>query len=229
MGSDEIFKKRQAERKQRKYEQRIPRANSYLIVTEGERTEPLYFGGLKKLIEEKIGGTIDVKKADTPSIKICGEGLSTNRLIEITERIVKESKILYQNIWVVFDKDDFDDFDEAIKRGNEKGYNIAWSNQCFEYWIFLHFYYSDSALRRDEWFERLNEIFKSAKIKSGEYKKNYTDIYDICSTYGSVDAAISYAKRRMSDFKKGIDCPSTFDPGTTVHNLVIELKKYIDE
>ena len=26
-----------------------PRANSYLIVTEGERTEPLYFGGMRVL------------------------------------------------------------------------------------------------------------------------------------------------------------------------------------
>ena len=53
MGSDDLFKKRRAERQQRKHEFKIPKANSFLIVTEGERTEPLYFNGLKKLIEEK--------------------------------------------------------------------------------------------------------------------------------------------------------------------------------
>lgn len=42
MGSDDIFKKRREERKQRRREYRIPRANSFLIVTEGKRTEPLY-------------------------------------------------------------------------------------------------------------------------------------------------------------------------------------------
>lgn len=43
MGSDDIFKKRRQARKQRQYEYRIPKANSFLIVTEGKRTESLYF------------------------------------------------------------------------------------------------------------------------------------------------------------------------------------------
>ncbi len=42
MGSDDIFKKRRAARAKRKHDYRSPRANSYLIVTEGERTEPFY-------------------------------------------------------------------------------------------------------------------------------------------------------------------------------------------
>lgn len=48
MGTDDLFKKRRAARKQRKHEYKIPKANSFLIVTEGERTEPLYFEGIKK-------------------------------------------------------------------------------------------------------------------------------------------------------------------------------------
>ena len=34
--------------------------------------------------------------------------------IKNPEQIVKRAKIIYQNIWVVFDKDDFEDFDQAI-------------------------------------------------------------------------------------------------------------------
>lgn len=112
MGSDDLFKKRRAERQQRKHEFKIPKANSFLIVTEGERTEPLYFNGLKKLIEEKIGGMVDI--VEVPTIDVFGEGSSTEKLIEITEKRVKDAKIFYQNIWLVFDKDDFEDFDEAI-------------------------------------------------------------------------------------------------------------------
>lgn len=229
MGTDNIFKRRQKLRKKRKAEYKTPKANSYLIVTEGERTEPLYFGAIKKLIEDKLGGTIDVKQIDSPSIEISGEGCSTNSLIDVTERIVRDSKILYQNIWVVFDKDDFDDFDEAIKIGNEKGYNVAWSNQCFEYWLFLHFSYSDSALLRDVWSDKLNEIFKKYSIKNGKYQKNYEDIYEIVNTYGSVETAIKNAKRRMDNFKLKTKTPSGYDPGTTVHNLVLELRRYLLE
>ena len=110
MGTDDLFKKRREARKQRQYEIKTPKANSYLIVTEGKGTEPYYFNGLKRLIVEKTGGTVNV--VELPSIDIHGEGSSTGRLIEVTEQLVKEAKILYQNIWVVFDKDDFEDFDQ---------------------------------------------------------------------------------------------------------------------
>ena len=63
MGTDDLFKKRRETRKQRKHDYKTPRANSFLIVTEGERTEPLYFKGLQKLICEKIGGSVDQRKS----------------------------------------------------------------------------------------------------------------------------------------------------------------------
>lgn len=137
MGTDDLFKKRREARKQRQYEKRQPKANSFLIVTEGERTEPYYFSGLKKLISERLGGTVNI--VENPVVDIHGEGCSTTRLIEVTDQLVKEAKILYQNIWIVFDKDDFDDFDEAIRESDRKGYQVAWSNQSFEYWLYLHF------------------------------------------------------------------------------------------
>ena len=169
MGSDDIFKKRREARKQRQHEFRSPKANSFLIMTEGKRTEPLYFQGIRKLIKEKVGGNIDV--VENPVIDIYGEGCSTGKLIEITDRFVKDAKIIYQNIWVVFDKDDFEDFDQAIDEGEEKGYKIAWSNQSFEYWLYLHFYYSDAALHRDDWNAKLDEIFKQYNLGEGNIKE----------------------------------------------------------
>lgn len=71
MGTDDLFKKRREARKQRRYEYKNPKTNSYLIVTEGERTEPLYFTGIKKLIEEKLGETIHVIEA--PVVDNCME------------------------------------------------------------------------------------------------------------------------------------------------------------
>lgn len=226
MGSDDLFKKRREQRKQRKHAFKKPKANSFLIVTEGERTEPLYFKGIQKQIKEKIGGNVDVVEA--PSIDVIGEGSSTGKLIEITEEVVKNAKIIYQNVWVVFDKDDFEDFDEAIKIGENKGYRIAWSNQSFEYWLYMHFYYSDSALHRDEWCRKLDQVFAQYNLGDGCYRKNYDDIYAIVDSFQGVDTAIRYAKRRMSDFDDNRDLPSKYDPGTKVYELVTELKKYLD-
>lgn len=111
----------------------------------------------------------------------------------------------------------------------ERGYKVAWSNQLFEYWIYLHFHYSDSVLHRDDWNEKLNRIFKEYKLGSEKYQKNYEDIYEFVDMYDGVNAAIKHAKRRMADFKAGQDSPSEYDPGTTVYKLVEELQGYLNE
>lgn len=227
MGTDDLFKKRREARKQRKHEYKLPKANSFLIVTEGERTEPLYLKGIQKLIKEKIGGEINIIEA--PIIDIHGEGAATGKLVEIAEQMVKDAKIIYQNVWIVFDKDDFKNFDQAIKEGADKGYKMAWSNQSFEYWLYLHFYYSDSALHRDVWNEKLDEIFAQYGLGNGYYQKNYEDIYNLVNSFDGVSTAIKNAKRRMAVFREGIDKPSEYDPGTTMYKLVEELRAYLDE
>lgn len=173
MGSDDLFKKRRKERKERKCEMLTPKANSFLIVTEGECTEPMYF-------------------------------------------------------WIVLDKDDFENFDETLKAAEKEGYNVAWSNQCFEYWLFLHFRYSDAALHRNDWIRKLDEIFRRLGISDGKYHKNAADIYDIVNTYGSIDNAIKNAKARMKHYDRLCCKPSAYDPGTTVYELVEQLKKYLE-
>lgn len=40
---------------------------------------------------------------------------------------------------------------------------------------------------------------------------------------GSMNTIIKNAKRRMNMYREGVDKPSTFDLGTTVHELVEEL------
>ena len=190
--SNNSFKRHREPRKERKHGFKPARANSFLIVTEGEKTEPNYFGGLK---------------------------------------------IFYQNVWVVFDKDDFKDFDEAIELrnelenelGKETNVGVAWSNQSFEYWLYLHFNYSDVSLHRKEWNKKLNDIFKQYNLGDGTYHKNYDNIYDLVNINDGVNKAIKNAKKRMSKFDELKDKPSQFDPGTTVYRLVEELNKYLDE
>lgn len=227
LGSDDIFKKRKKEHAQRKHGYKTPKANSFLIVTEGERTEPLYFGGLTKLIRETIGGTVEV--VSIPHIEIHGEGCGTGKLVEKTDEIVNKAKFMFQNVWIVFDKDDFNDFDEAIHLAHDKGYCVAWSNQSFEYWLYLHFAYSDSALHRKVWLDKLSEQFRAYQLADGRYEKNYENIYELMDSYGGVATAVKHAKRRMVDFDPKQCKPSAYDPGTTVHLLVDALQQYLNE
>lgn len=90
MGTDDLFKKRREARKRRRYEYKEAKINSYLIVTEGERTEPLYFKGIQRLIQSKREGRIDI--IEVPHIDICGAGCSTGKLIEKTDELFKGVK-----------------------------------------------------------------------------------------------------------------------------------------
>ena len=58
------------------------------------------------------------------------------------------------------------------------------------------------------------------------FKKEDSNIVD---SFDGVNTAIRNAKRRMAGFDHNKDLPSKYDPGTKVHELVIELKKYLDE
>ena len=224
MESGDIFKKRK-ERKKRRKEFLKPKINSFLIVAEGKCTEPNYFLGIKRLISKEVGGIIDI--VEPPKINIQRQGVSTMKLVKQTDKIVKNAKIMYQNIWLVFDRDEFQDFDAAIAAGERQGYNIAWSNQSFEYWIYLHFDYSDSALHRSDWENKLDKLFKEEGLGNKQYQKNNSELFEILNNFDGPAKAIEHAKIRMRKYTKDSK-PSDYDPGTTVYKLVENLLDYLN-
>ena len=115
---------------------------SILIYCEGENTEPSYFRELK------------ISNAD---IKAFGEGKNTISLVKSAKQIADEGK--YDEVWCVFDKDDFleQNFNKAIDLAKSYGFNVAYSNQAFEYWLILHFEdHQGGAMHRDNYAKKLN-------------------------------------------------------------------------
>ena len=96
-----------------------------LIVSEGVNTEKSYFS-----------------QFHIPGINLycVGKGKSTCRLIEEVSGLLrgKYQGYSFDEIWVVFDKDDNGDFKDAIDLAHSLGYHVAYSNQAFEYWLLLH-------------------------------------------------------------------------------------------
>lgn len=96
---------------------------SFLIVCEGMCTEPDYFRAFRMT---------------TATIKAVGQGMNTislvNKAISIRDTDIKKKRI-YDQCWVVFDKDDFpaSDFNQAIALAERNGFRVAYSNQAFEY------------------------------------------------------------------------------------------------
>ena len=144
----------------------------------------------------------------------------------VNEAIKKRSLKAYSEVWVVFDKDDNQDFDQAIALAKKEGLNVAWSNECFELWLLLHFQDLKSAIGRDDYYSKLTTHFKNRNINNGNYDKNINNIFDITSEH--VDIAIKRSNTLLEDHKKdNIISPTKMNPGTKVQDLVSELIQYI--
>ncbi|HBA90663.1 MAG TPA: abortive phage infection protein [Anaerolineaceae bacterium] len=170
----------------------------FLIVCEGKKTEPNYFN------QFHVPGLV---------IAVRGVGMNTLSLVDEAKRLRTEDE--YDQVWCVFDKDDFpiDHFENAIKRANENNMKVAYSNQAFELWYLLHFEYLQTAIDRKAYFNKLTEYL------GFEYEKNSTGIYKklLCKR----DQAIKYAQRLMKGYNP--PHPGRDDPSTCVHELVIAL------
>ena len=88
-------------RKKRRQEHLEMKEYRYYIFCEGEQTEPRYFSGFKKLIED------NPIYRDMVLIQIEPCGAETMRVIGQAERYVKENQITKGQIWCVYDKDSF--------------------------------------------------------------------------------------------------------------------------
>jgi RloB-like protein len=102
----------------------------FLIVCEGEKTEPNYFKAIKASLPRGVMQFIDIQ----------GEGKNTLTLIEETIKIRERENTFngkhYDQTWAVFDKDSFPDqnFNNAINKGltQKNKISCAWTNEAFE-------------------------------------------------------------------------------------------------
>ena len=200
----------------------------YYIFCEGEQTEPQYFAGFKRLIEDN-----PIYK-DMILIEIEPCAAETMRVIGMAEQYVEKNKLSKGQIWCVYDKDSFPakDFNGVVaradflnKENSELQYHAAWSNECIEFWFILHFAYYTSNNHRSEYISFLNEKFKDLGL--GKYRKNMKDIFEVLMEQGNPKLATRYAKRIMKDGKG--KQPTEIAPGTKVYELVEELAKYLPD
>ena len=193
---------------------------NYLIVCEGKQTEPNYFNGLKQEINKKYGNKVEVL---IPNIDVKGTGMNTTSLVKYTQRIINYSHKIYGQVWVVFDKDDYNDeqFDSAIKNCD---YNVAWSNPNFELWLLSHFKKVNKYVSKDDVLQELSAEFKKNGL--GEYSKNNADIFNKVTNEGKLNIAIKNCESMEALNKEGQ--ASQRDPMSKVYKIVDGLKEYLE-
>jgi len=217
MGTDDLFK-RKKQSALRSSKRRIELRESYdkvLIVTEGEKTEPLYlsavcdFFGLNQANIE-----IDPKSDSSPT-----------SVVKYAKTLINKNKIdPYDHVYCVIDRDTHQDFQQALNqvasfKNKDTKLHIILSVPCFEYWIILHFIYTTKpfGVSGDSPCQELIDNELKQYIPNYE-KGNITMLTDLVQS--QIDVAIANAKRAYNEaIKRG-----TENPKTEIHILVEYLK-----
>lgn len=173
----------------------------FLIVCEGEQTEPNYFRAFQ------VPGLV---------VKIEDVNRRGRALVEKAEQLREDDD--YDQVWCVFDRDDLlpGQINEAHQRAGQLGIGVAFSNQAFELWFLLHFDYHNTAITRRDYCERLEQRLQR------EYDKASPNMYELLLTQQPVASA--NARRLLALYEPWR--PAEHDPSTTVHLLVEELNKH---
>ena len=192
---------------------------NYLIICEGKETEPNYFNGLKQKINEKFGDRISI----VPAIKIKGTGLNTESLVKYAKQYINKSPKVYGQVWVVFDKDDYNDeqFNKAIENCD---YNACWSNPNFELWLLAHLKKVTRYIYKDDILDELSKEFQKNGL--GEYNKNDANIFEKVTKDGKIHNAIKNCEYMENLNKEGQ--ASERNPMTKVYKIVDGLKEYLE-
>lgn len=200
--------------------------DSFLIICEGKNTEPDYFNHFR---------------LRSAKIKTVGEGYNTLSLVERAAQFVEAEKrrgSYYNQVWCVFDKDDFDDkqFNSAIaKAENNYNFKVAYSNQSFEYWLILHFNdHQGGAMNRKDYDKKLNTYLKPFKVEydgNGD-KKISVAFFDVLQSKekssdkkSRQDKAIERAEKTYSALDN--ENPAKEESSTKVFLLVREIMRNI--
>lgn len=188
---------------------KLSKKQRFLIVCEGEKTEPNYF--LKFPIPKN--SVVDVR----------GVGANTESLvrkaIELREQAKDMEDIEYEEVWCVFDRDSFSakNFNAAFGIAKKNNIEIAYSNEAFELWYVLHFQYLDTGVSRKDYIKRLTKLLKY------KYEKKSKIIYD--EILPRQEFAIKNAKKLNAQYEP--KNPEKDKPSTTVYILVEKLNALI--
>ncbi len=124
-----------------------------LIVCQGEVTEVEYFKHFELA---------------TATVKAVGRAFDPEKLVQEAIDLrdaISRSRYPYEQVWCVFDKDDStpQQVHAAMQRAAAEGIEIAFSNQCFEFWLLLHFdNHQGGGMRREVCGPRVEQLIKAA-------------------------------------------------------------------
>lgn len=198
----------------RKAEDRGGYNKTFLIVCEGQ-TEELYFTSFKRK------GII---------IECIGMGCTKLELVSCTVEMKKHGD--YDEVWTVFDMDldtnrggdQLAKFDNAIEKAQQNDIQVAYSNDAFELWFYLHYQYTEQQNLRFFYYEQLSKLWNINYEKEGKSRGFASKIFHILQEDERANLAEAIERADKLDEKMNTLPYHQQNPSTRVSVLVEALR-----
>ena len=186
---------------------------SILIVSEGSKTEPLYFNSLKSNLRLAM-----------VEVKIVGEGAApitvVDRAIEMRgerKQLARKSitKAEYEVVYCVIDveaPEPHESLPRALNKANDNKLEVILSNPCFEYWYILHFRKTSAP------YNTSRDAKSALKQEHSAYSEGDTTIVNV--VYSKTSNAIKHSKEVLEEQHNNAEDLSNCNPSTHVHKIV---------
>ena len=194
-------------------------APRYLIVCEGTKTEPNYFTEI-----------INSKRIPHTAVRVAkNDGVSPDRVVDHAIRLLEQERKFgddFDGVFCVFDRDSHSTFDDACQRvlaHSVKGpLRAIASVPCFEYWLILHFGFTDQPFHRAGKKSVGDQVVAKLKKQPGfsKYSKGQTGIYATLAGQKTLDAIRNAAQGRRAAGAR------YFNPSTEIDELVEALLRW---
>ncbi len=185
--------------------QSFSHGKAFLIVTEGEKTEPNYFLSLRNRLQLAAADVQILHPEGTDPLTL------TRDAVRIRDARIEQARrgavIAYDEVWVVFDLEKTHDQRrklavEAMKLKEAEGIRFASSDPCFEFWLLLHVDYTTTS------FEDCDQVIKRLKRHWKNYSKGQSPTAEFL---GKIPVAVTRAEhcRNYHNNSGGDGNPST--------------------
>ncbi|MFI7038396.1 RloB family protein [Microbispora rosea] len=152
-----------------------------LVICGTDETEKQYLNGVK---------TTYRNAAVTVKLKTRGRK-SPLEVVKYAIDLQSESGDDFDEVWVVFDVDDFN-IEDAVKEAERNQIKVAISNPCFEFWLILHFISHRAYLAGANQAQTILKRYYAGYDKSRlDFDKFRGGIEDACHRARSIDEAAS--------------------------------------
>lgn len=194
-----------------------------LIVSEGIKTEPIYFQRL-----------VNFLKLITTDIEVTGSKASCpKRVVDYAIELYNKSKGTknkYDLVFCVIDKDTHANYSNAINLLNDTKYNqifkLVNSVPCFELWLLLHYEYTTREFSKTVKNSICTSLIKdNLKKYLPDYEKNISNLKPKDLSYIFNHETINTAKERAKKLLKHCKDNSIDNPSTKIHDLVEKLQE----